>query len=164
MLTASILNQLGVKANITRWRISIAGLLLSLACAADKDGGCVGDCPCGGDYCICPSSGDCDIRCGYDCDLTCAGSGNCDFLCDVACDVSCTSSGECFVDVAANSHVACTGSGDCNVNCRGDCTVECSGSGVCTMFCAEGADCMIQRCNDYVNACDDRRFVCGAPC
>jgi hypothetical protein len=124
--------------SLARCSLLIAGLgVLMVGGCKEDDGECVGDCVCEGSDCVCPSTGDCQIHCGDDCNLTCAGSGNCDFICDVACDVACTNTGECLVDVQAGSTVACTSSGDCYVTCRGDCDVDCAGSGDCIVYCPE---------------------------
>jgi hypothetical protein len=137
---------------------------LAAGCKSDDGGGCVGDCVCTGTDCTCPSSGDCTIHCGDDCDLSCTGSGNCDFICDVACNVSCSSSGECLADVLGGSTIACTGSGDCEITCRGDCTVDCPGSGVCLVHCLEGSNCEITNCPMDVNECDAETMICNDAC
>ncbi len=130
----------------------------------DADEGCFGDCVCYGAECDCPDSGDCEVHCGDDCDLTCSGSGDCDFVCDVACQVSNPGSGETWADVLAGSSISCTGSGDCYITCHGDCTVDCPGSAVCTVHCLDGGVCTFDRCDDEPVDCDGVTSVCNGGC
>lgn len=143
--------------------VACSAVLLWSGCKKDN-GACVGDCVCEGGDCVCPSTGDCEIHCGDDCNLTCAGSGNCDFICDVACDVACTNTGECLVDVRSGSTVSCTSSGDCHVTCHGDCSVDCSGSGDCIVYCLDGGSCNFLSCNGDEHDCGDNTMACGTGC
>lgn len=133
-----------------------------LGCGGDGD--CEGACECSGAECICPSTGDCTIDCGDDCDLQCAGSGNCDFFCGADCLAACTGSGECSVSVGEDSTVRCTGSGDCDVACDGDCVVECPGSGTCIVRCEPGLSCSITNCSGNVQSCPNDIQVCNGSC
>jgi hypothetical protein len=138
----------------------IAGPLL-VSCGGDDE--CAGACECSGLACVCPSSGDCFVRCIADCDLQCAGSGSCDFECGADCAVGCTGSGACVVTVGDASSVSCPGSGGCDVVCVGDCAVDCPGSGECIVECAIGAECLLERC-EAAQSCPDGVQVCNGPC
>lgn len=122
-------------------------------------------CPCIGDTCVCPESGDCALLCVDECALACAGSGNCELYCaSTGCDVDCTGSGDCTVVVGAGSTVDCTGSGDCAIDCDGDCTVRCPGSGTCSVWCQSGWDCTVEDCSSPVIECPDDVKVCNGGC
>jgi hypothetical protein len=146
-------------------RVSVAAGLLGLivgACGED-DESARGDVVCNGLECQCPGTGDCQVDCRSDCDLSCTGSGDCDFACGAACAASCPGSGLCVIDVGADSSVDCPGSGGCDVTCHGDCSVDCPGSGTCTVRCDATFDCNITRCEDAIS-CPEGVRVCNGEC
>ena len=141
----------------------LASLMFGLSLGCGEDQSAQGDVVCNGNECQCPGTGDCEVDCRSDCDLSCTGSGNCDFTCGDGCEASCPGSGACLLDVGDESSVSCTGSGGCDVTCRGDCTVECPGSGECVVRCDDGFNCEITRCEDVVS-CPDGVQVCNGAC
>lgn len=144
--------------------LCIAACLLVFAggCGED-DEGARGDVTCSGLECQCAGTGDCEVDCRADCDLTCTGSGDCDFSCGANCQAECPGSGACVIQIGDEGSVSCPGSGGCDVTCSGDCTVECPGSGTCITHCGEEFDCELTRCEDAVT-CPNGVQVCNGQC